>query len=149
MRVWTRSRDERRARPIVSRWGILEDVGPRGTRRGLRAIGAVALAVTACSGDGNEVIRADGPPGNRQAEIVLAELQGTRTLLISVDACDADHNQVSVDETAQAVTVTVVTDDPPGGTDCADGVRVELDAPLAARDLIDGSTGEVVEVGEI
>lgn len=54
-----------------------------------------------------------------------------------------------MDETTAAVTVTVVTDDPPGVPACADGVRVDLDAPLGARDRIDGSTGDLVQVGEI
>jgi hypothetical protein len=53
-----------------------------------------------------------------------------------------------VNESAQTVTIPVVTDDPAAGADCADGLRVVLNEPLGARDLVDGSTGELVEVGE-
>jgi hypothetical protein len=96
----------------------------------------------------NDVIQADGPRGDREAEIVLAELQDPRTLLLSVGACHAEHNRASVNESAQTVTIPVVTDDPAAGADCADGLRVVLNEPLGARDLVDGSTGELVEVGE-
>ena len=123
-------------------------VGFRPRDVGLWLGALVVLAAAACSGEGGDVVRADGPPGEREAELVWAELQDPLTLLLSVGACNAENNQATVDETAEAVTVTVVTDDPSGGADCADGVRVVLDEPLGVRELIDGSTGQAVEVHE-
>jgi hypothetical protein len=84
--------------------------------------------------------------GRRDATIVDAVLEGERTLVLGIDACNADENRVSTIEDPETVRVSVTTDDAPGGDDCADGVRVELAAPLGGRELIDETTGEPVEV---
>ena len=44
------------------------------------------------------------------------------------------------------MTMSVSTDDPPGGDDCGDLVIVELADPLGDRLLVDEKTGEPVEV---
>jgi hypothetical protein len=87
-----------------------------------------------------------GCGGRRDARIVDAVLEGDRTLVLSIDACNADDNRTETTEEDDAVTIAVTTDDPPGGDDCADGVTVELAGPLGNRALIDESTGEPVEV---
>lgn len=87
-----------------------------------------------------------GCGGRRDARIVDAVLEGDRTLVLSIDACNADDNRTETTEEDDAVTIAVNTDDPPGGDDCADGVTVELADPLGNRALIDESTSEPVEV---
>jgi len=87
-----------------------------------------------------------GCGGRRDARIVDAVLEGERTLVLNIDACNADENRVATTEDWETVRVSVTTDDAPGGDDCADGVRVELAAPLGDRELIDETTGEPVEV---
>jgi hypothetical protein len=139
---------------------MLDDVSARGVRQALHVGGfaqgtwAAGLAPSLCSPRQRAPAREAtwfaqmAPPGERETELVWAELQDPLTLLLSVGACNAENNRATVDETAEAVTVTVVTDDPPGGVDCADGVKVMLDEPLGVRELIDGSTGQAVEVHE-
>lgn len=87
-----------------------------------------------------------GCSGRRDAEIVNAELRGDRMLVLQIDACNADENQVSATEEQELVTISVSTDDPPGGDDCGDLVIVELADPLGDRPLVDEKTGEPVEV---
>lgn len=87
-----------------------------------------------------------GCSGRRDAEIPFAELRGDRTLVLHIDACNADDNRVSAAEEQDLVTVSVSTDDPPGGDDCGDLVIVELVDPLGDRLLVDEKTGEPVEV---
>ena len=113
----------------------------------MRWLGAVVVVVAACSGAGDDVVQAEGPEGDREAELLSASLRNDeRTLVVNLDACNADNNRVTVNESAEAVTITVITDDPPGGHDCSDGVTVVLERPLGARQLVDGSTGQPVEV---
>lgn len=87
-----------------------------------------------------------GCGARRDAEIFGAELRGDRTLLLRIDACNADENRVSATEEQDLVMISVSTDDPPGGDDCGDAVIVELVDPLGDRLLVDGKTGEPVEV---
>lgn len=87
-----------------------------------------------------------GCSGRRDAEIVDAELRGDWTLVLQIDACNADENRVSATEEQELVTISVSTDDPPGGDDCGDLVIVELADPLGDRLLVDEKTGEPVEV---
>jgi hypothetical protein len=67
------------------------------------------------------------------------------TLMLSISACNGE-NSVEVVEGDRTVAVTVTTDDAADGDACADGVNVVLTRPLADRQVIDGSTGEPVEV---
>lgn len=102
-----------------------------------------AVRFAAVSAAGTVVL---GCSGRRDAEIVEAELRGDRTLVLQIDACNADENQVSATEEQELVTISVSTDDPPGGDDCGDLVIVELADPLGDRLLVDEKTGEPVEV---
>jgi hypothetical protein len=99
-------------------------------------LGAVVLAGVVVLGCG----------GRRDAAIIDAVLEGERTLVLSISACNADENRVSTNESPDFVTVSVTTDDPVGGDDCADGLTVRLVDPFGDRDLIDGATGKPVEV---
>jgi hypothetical protein len=96
----------------------------------------VVVGVAACSGGG----------GEREVGIAAARVDGERTLAVNLNVCNAPHNEATVDETAEAVTITVVTDGPRGGDDCSDGITVALDAPLGDRAVIDGSTGGPVRL---
>jgi hypothetical protein len=108
----------------------------------------VVLVVAACSGGDDDVVQAEGPAGDREAELAGAQLLGARTLVVNLNACNGENSRVTaIEETADAVTVTARTDDPPGGDDCSDGVTVRLGDPLGVREVIDGSTGLAVEVG--
>lgn len=69
--------------------------------------------------------------GRRDATIVEAVLDGQRTLVLGIDACNADENRISTTEDPGTVRVSATTDDAPGGDACADVVTVELAAPAA------------------
>ncbi len=61
-----------------------------------------------------------------------------------VDTCNGDP-EVDVVETAQEVTVTVVSTRQNPGDACLDDVSVRLEEPLGDRGLIDGATGRAPE----
>lgn len=103
------------------------------------ALVAVALLTTACADS----------DGDRDAQIMSARLTDGRTLSLNLDACNATSNRAEVDERPGIVTVSVTTDDPPGGDDCSDGITVDLEGPLAGRRLRDGSTGVYVQVMDV
>jgi hypothetical protein len=82
----------------------------------------------------------------RNATIMIVEQsRDGRGLNVAIAACNGD-NDVTVMEGAKTVTVTVRTDDGPGGDDCMDWVKVPLRAPLNDRRVVDGSTGNAVDV---
>ena len=61
-----------------------------------------------------------------------------------VDTCNGDP-EVDVVESAEEVTVTVVSTRRNPGDACQDDVSVTLEAPLGDRELIDGATGRAPE----
>lgn len=65
-------------------------------------------------------------------------------LEMEVGSCGASH-RIDIDESDTRVEILVSAGRQDPG-DCADGVRVTLDAPLGDRLLIDLSDGEEVEV---
>ncbi len=68
------------------------------------------------------------------------------TAVAGVGGGDADQRETVIEEDTEAVEVSVLVE---GGTidDCLDaGMNIELAAPLGERKLIDGTTGEPVEV---
>ena len=68
----------------------------------------------------------------------------TRELSMGVSSCRADV-EAEVVETATEVRVTVTAT---GGLaeDCADGLEVQLDQPLDGRQVVDGASGQALEV---
>ena len=61
-----------------------------------------------------------------------------------VNTCNADLNAVVVEsDTAVEVTITAENDTT---DDCADSIAITLDQPLGDRQLINGSTGHVLDV---
>jgi hypothetical protein len=100
--------------------------------RGLSAVlvAGLALVLAACSTDPeiNEVyLRSDGV-----------------TVEIGVNTCNADLDAVVVEsDTTVEVTITAENDTP---DDCADSIVITLDQPLGDRPLIDGSTGNAIDV---
>jgi hypothetical protein len=73
---------------------------------------------------------------------------GSSVLGVGVASCNANP-RVQVEETATTVTLTARVDRPgilDGTGDCRDNASLTLRAPLGARTVVDGSTGEVVPV---
>ncbi len=61
-----------------------------------------------------------------------------------VNTCNADLDAVVVEsDTAVEVTITAENDTT---DDCADSIAITLDQPLGDRQLINGSTGDVLDV---
>ena len=75
-----------------------------------------------------------------------ALLIGDATLQLTIDACDADDNRADAALSKTEVVITVTTDDPVGGDDCADVLTVDLTEPLGDRAVVDRSTGEEVTI---
>jgi hypothetical protein len=111
---------------------------PRNIALGVRR--ALALAVLVATGSCSD--------GRRDAPIGGATIEGDRVLHVSIDACNADDNRVTVEESATAVIVTASTDDPLDGDACADSVSVTLDSPLGDRQVIDGTSSRLIDVAE-
>ncbi|MBT8207590.1 MAG: hypothetical protein HKN07_00680 [Acidimicrobiia bacterium] len=94
--------------------------------------GVVALIASACAGT-VPVIDA------------VASGDGT-TVFVSVNSCNAEP-EFTVEESDDTVTITANHQGRlPRGEDCADGMAVVLDTPLGDRQLVDGATGDVLEV---
>ena len=75
----------------------------------------------------------------------VASGDGT-TLFVSFNSCNAEL-EFDVDEGDDVVTIIANHRSPlPRGEDCADGATVTLDAPLGDRRLIDGATGDELDV---
>ncbi len=85
--------------------------------------------------------------GMREVGIIEAVARTETELGLSISACNAARNDVDVVETDEEVVITVTSSDAPGGDDCADGVEVELGAPLGSQTLIDGSNGDRLVCG--
>ena len=66
------------------------------------------------------------------------------TVTLSINACNGDDNRASVTVDDNQVVITVTTDAPAEGDECADGLTVEPTEMLAGGPIIDGSTGETV-----
>lgn len=83
-------------------------------------------------------------PGDdmREVGIIQAVARTETDLGLSIEACNAARKEADVVETAEEVVITVTSFDDSEGDDCADGVDVELGAPLGSRTLIDGSDGD-------
>jgi len=96
-------------------------------------LGLFAVFVAACTED------------SRTVSIFATEYrEQTRELGLSVNSCKA-HLEAEVVETAAEVRVTVTAT---GGSsmDCADGLDVQLHRALDGRQVVDGATGQPVEV---
>ncbi|TVR36226.1 MAG: hypothetical protein EA388_04415 [Nitriliruptor sp.] len=103
-------------------------------------IAAVAVVGGACGDAGD-----DGATGG-EYEIINAFLNEPDVINVQVGSCNAVQRETVIDEDVEAVEVTVLVE---GDSidDCLDaGLDIELAAPLGERALIDGTTGEPVEV---
>ena len=85
----------------------------------------------------------------RPVEIDLATASSD-LLLLEVGSCGGEPAVVELQETADEVRIEVeATTRPLGGAaECLDGLRVRLSEPLGGRLLLDGASGDVVEVQE-
>lgn len=107
----------------------------------------IVLCGAALTGCGDE--SGDDPAESserRPAEIIDARLEGESTVILSIEACNAETNRATVTETEREVVVSVTTDDLVLDDMCADGLVVDLEEPLGDRQLVDGTTGEAVSV---
>jgi hypothetical protein len=97
-------------------------------------LGIVANFVAACTED------------SRTVSIFAADYrEQTRDLGLSVSSCKADL-EAEVVETAAEVEVTVTGTGGSSMLDCADGLEAQLDRPLDGRQVVDGSSGQAIEV---
>jgi hypothetical protein len=98
-------------------------------------------AITAVAAMG--VLLACAPAGRGPQRIVGWSVDAM-VLHLWVDTCNGDP-ETDVVETADDVTVTVVSTGGDPGDACQDPVTVTLTAPLGNRRLLDGSTGHEPE----
>ena len=71
-----------------------------------------------------------------------------RVLVVVVDSCEAEP-QVAAEENEEAVTLTATAKSRPfGGPACTEADVVELQDPLAGRQVLNGTTGEEVNLQE-
>lgn len=97
---------------------------------------AMVLMLAACGSNLEIAIdTAYGEPSSDTVEVGLAE------------GCNEEID-VTVDESDAEVTVTATraNDPEPDGEDCGESRTIELGAPLGDRDVIDGSSGDSVEL---
>ncbi|WP_062295514.1 hypothetical protein [Demequina maris] len=91
----------------------------------------VVMALAACA-----------HPAERGPQEITGWSNGGDVINVDVHTCDGDP-VASVVEDETTVTVTVTSTDSGWGAECVeDSLKVELDAPLDDRTVIDGVTGE-------
>ncbi len=108
-------------------------------------IRALLVAFTAVAGVGCGDADQVGAAGE-EYEIIHAVLREPDVVSVQVGSCNAVQRETVIEEDTEAVEVSVLVE---GDSidDCLDaGLNIELAAPLGERELIDGTTGEPVEV---
>ncbi|WP_460933122.1 hypothetical protein [Phycicoccus ginsengisoli] len=100
---------------------------------------------------GSAALSGCAPSPPRSVEVLHAAVQvaNPKALKLSLDACHNEPYDVHVSESVNEVVITVTTTTPtegPASPSCSDLTAVELQAPLAARRLIDASTRRSVPV---
>lgn len=108
-------------------------------------IRAPLVAITAVAGGGCGAADEVGAAGE-EYEIINAVLREPDVVSVQLGSCNAVQCETVIEEDTKAVEVTVLVE---GDSieDCLDaGLNIELAAPLGERELIDGTTGEPVEV---
>ena len=82
----------------------------------------------------------------RRANLAEAYIRGAdRVLEVIVNSCNADHT-ITVDESGSQVVITVTVRNDNTNLDCQDAVMVTLLEPLGERSVVDGTTGQSIEV---
>ena len=83
----------------------------------------------------------------RAVEIVTGTASGD-VVVLEVGSCGGEPAVAELEESASEVRVTVEATTRPLGpaAECLDGVEVRLSAPLGDRVLVDGASGQPVEV---
>lgn len=100
------------------------------------AIAVLLLTLVACS------------PGRGEVPISEARADGetSSVLELGVSSCNGDPD-AEVTETPDAITVTVTADLPGSNSDdCADGMTIPLSEPLGQRKVVDGATGQTLDI---
>lgn len=86
-----------------------------------------------------------GPSERVETRLLDYMVLDETTLQVYVAACNANARLKDIQETPTEVRLLVLADEPGrSGGDCADGVPIPLKTPLAARAVVDASTGQVV-----
>lgn len=107
-------------------------LGRVGTQAALVAVGAVVVAGCSTPPNGSP-IQGYGQPR-------------ARVIVVGVEGCDGTAELAEVHETPTTVEVRVTGGGGvPGGDACAESLEVELDEPLGDRQVVDLSTGALVE----
>jgi hypothetical protein len=94
----------------------------------------VALMASGCSEDDRSPVTAFEAVTSRDGQVVD----------VSVNSCNASPRAEVTAETDDEVRFKVEAYD--SADDCADGVSLCLSAPLGDRDLVDETSGDVIEV---
>ena len=104
------------------------------------AIAASLLVVLAAGCQGT---RLGGPTGEPILSAAVLPDQPA-AIEVAFSGCDSDP---TVDVVESERTVRVTLDGPNGGCEPVYEITIELEAPLGDRTLVDGATGDEVEVG--
>lgn len=109
---------------------------PAGRRGVSRLLVALALLLAACSGSPEQ-------DGRRGPTALFGEYYptGGSSIGLSVESCGGDPEVRTLEETRNAVRVEVVATTYVPGDGCADGITVDLDAPVGRRTVIDLTSG--------
>ena len=111
-------------------------IGTSATARGTVLAMATVLGLGGCGVDG-----LGGPAGQPLLGALLQE--DTTAVEVEFSGCDSSP-EVEVVESASTVRITVAG--PNGGCEPVHELVVQLDGPLGDRTLVDGATGDEVEV---
>lgn len=76
----------------------------------------------------------------REAAVFAATVEGLE-VTVSIESCNAEDIDLTVDESDTEVVVGARVTNPADGDDCADGATFTLVEPLGERRLVDGVTG--------
>jgi hypothetical protein len=93
----------------------------------------LVAGTSSCGMDGTAILEASGEPDSRK-------------LILGIASCTAEAVTTDIEEVDESVRILVQTDGGDEGPDCGDLVTVTLDEPLGSRDVVDLSTGDVVQV---
>jgi len=86
-----------------------------------------------------------------KVSVIEAELRSSNVLVLVVASCGGDPEVTQILESDRDVLVEIVASSTPlaGGDDCLDLVEVQLQQPLEDRVVIDGHSGQTVDVSVV
>lgn len=115
--------------------------------RGRGSIHVVTLVVAAVA---TACFPGPGSPGTHRGPVSLAGQQAylvaPAVMQLEVPSCNGDPVVAELVEEGEQVRIQVVTTVSNPGDACLDGIRVQLEAPLGDRELIDIPSGDPIRV---